>query len=192
MMASSSSELAKDAENWFHDLGAVSSRDQAEQLLKKAGLGEGKCCQTSVRLFFRCKYIDCSFSATQSVWQNWQLFVDAGLFIVRQSASVSGDYVLSVVVEGEVIHYQIRKRGGDALFSLADETKVNLRLGMPSTKYETHVGRTCRTFPCAVCFMFHHEHIHIHKFYVIGHPWTGRVDSIFPDQSKHWSQTLLE
>ena len=41
-----------------------------------------------------------------------------GGFLVRDSASCPGDFVLSVLTAGEVIHYQIRRRGHDALFSL--------------------------------------------------------------------------
>ena len=47
-----------------------------------------------------------------------------GLFLVRQSSTASGDFVISVVHDNEVIHYQVRKRGEDALFSLSEETKV--------------------------------------------------------------------
>ena len=47
-----------------------------------------------------------------------------GLFVVRESQSASGDFVLSVVHAGEVIHYQIRRRGEDAIFSLSEEQKV--------------------------------------------------------------------
>lgn len=48
-----------------------------------------------------------------------------GLYLVRDSCSASGDFVLSVVHASSVIHYQIRRRGNeDALFSLADEPKV--------------------------------------------------------------------
>ncbi len=47
-----------------------------------------------------------------------------GLFLVRESSTASGDYVLSVVHDGAVIHYQIRRRGEDALFSLSEEQKV--------------------------------------------------------------------
>ena len=48
-----------------------------------------------------------------------------GLFLVRESSTADGDFVLSVVHKGdEVIHYQIRRRGQDALFSLSEEKKV--------------------------------------------------------------------
>jgi len=47
-----------------------------------------------------------------------------GLFLVRESSSSNGDFVLSVVYNKEVIHYQIRRRGQDALFSLSEEQKV--------------------------------------------------------------------
>ena len=50
-----------------------------------------------------------------------------GLFLVRESTSSNGDFVLSVFHRSEVIHYQIRKRGDDAFFSLAEGTKVVLR-----------------------------------------------------------------
>jgi len=48
-----------------------------------------------------------------------------GLFLVRQSASVSGDFVLSVVVQGQVIHYQIQRKGEDALFTLSEGKKIS-------------------------------------------------------------------
>jgi len=47
-----------------------------------------------------------------------------GLFLVRESTSSKGDFVLSVVHGKDVIHYQIRRRGEDALFSLSAEEKV--------------------------------------------------------------------
>lgn len=47
-----------------------------------------------------------------------------GLFLVRESVTATGDFVLSVVHENRVIHYQIRRRGEDALFSLSEEKKV--------------------------------------------------------------------
>jgi tyrosine-protein kinase len=49
---------------------------------------------------------------------------DEGLFLVRESSSATGDFVLSIVHDKEVIHYQIRRRGEDALFSLSEEQKV--------------------------------------------------------------------
>jgi len=51
---------------------------------------------------------------------------DEGLFLVRESSTATGDFVLSVVHNNEVIHYQIRRRGEDALFSLSEEKKVPL------------------------------------------------------------------
>eukprot|EP00095_Tigriopus_kingsejongensis_P001147 maker-scaffold628_size122696-snap-gene-0.27 protein:Tk01147 transcript:maker-scaffold628_size122696-snap-gene-0.27-mRNA-1 annotation:"tyrosine-protein kinase shark" len=47
-----------------------------------------------------------------------------GLFLVRESTSAEGDFVLSVVRDQEVIHYQLRKRADDALFSLAEQPRV--------------------------------------------------------------------
>lgn len=41
-----------------------------------------------------------------------------GLFIVRDSNTSSGDFVLSVLAGQEVVHYQIRKHGEDAFFSI--------------------------------------------------------------------------
>ena len=46
-----------------------------------------------------------------------------GLFLVRESSTADGDFVLSVVHNSSVIHYQIRRRGEDALFSLSEEKK---------------------------------------------------------------------
>ena len=50
--------------------------------------------------------------------------LEEGLFLVRNSSSCQGDFVLSVVVKNEIIHYQIQRRQKDALFSLSEETKV--------------------------------------------------------------------
>ena len=48
-----------------------------------------------------------------------------GLFIVRESSTSIGDFVLSVVHDDDVIHYQIRRRQDqDGLFSLSEEKKV--------------------------------------------------------------------
>ena len=47
-----------------------------------------------------------------------------GLCLIRPSTSAIGDFVLSVVHNESVIHYQIRRRGEDALFSLSEEQKV--------------------------------------------------------------------
>ena len=49
-----------------------------------------------------------------------------GTFLVRESSSSSGDYVLSVLHEGEVIHYQIRKHGEDAFFSIGKGIFITL------------------------------------------------------------------
>lgn len=45
-----------------------------------------------------------------------------GLFLVRESNTAAGDYVLSVLYEGEVVHYQIRRHGEDAFFSIDENT----------------------------------------------------------------------
>ena len=52
---------------------------------------------------------------------------EEGLFLIRESSSAHGDFVMSVVhhkVEHGIIHYQIRRREKDALFSLSVEEKV--------------------------------------------------------------------
>ena len=43
-----------------------------------------------------------------------------GLFLVRQSMSSPGDYVLSCVHKSLIVHYQIQRMGDDPLFSLAN------------------------------------------------------------------------
>uniref|UniRef100_A0A1B6K422 SH2 domain-containing protein n=2 Tax=Homalodisca liturata TaxID=320908 RepID=A0A1B6K422_9HEMI len=46
-----------------------------------------------------------------------------GLFLVRESSTAAGNYVLSVLYKGEVVHYQIVRHGEDAFFSI-DETTI--------------------------------------------------------------------
>lgn len=48
-----------------------------------------------------------------------------GLFLVRESTSSAGDYVLSVLHNNVVIHYQIRRHGEDAFFSIDEETIIH-------------------------------------------------------------------
>ncbi|CAL1272831.1 unnamed protein product [Larinioides sclopetarius] len=43
-----------------------------------------------------------------------------GLFLVRESSSSPGDYVLSLIHDNSPIHYQIRRHGEDAFFSIDD------------------------------------------------------------------------
>lgn len=43
---------------------------------------------------------------------------EEGQFLVRESTSALGDYVLSLMENGDVIHYQIRRHGEDAFFSI--------------------------------------------------------------------------
>lgn len=59
-----------------------------------------------------------------------------GLFLVRSSSSAPGDYVLSVVHLDKAVHYQIRRRGEDALFSLSEEDKVKKSLGCCDQTFE--------------------------------------------------------
>ncbi|GAB0098947.1 Tyrosine-protein kinase [Sergentomyia squamirostris] len=48
-----------------------------------------------------------------------------GVFLVRESNSSSGDYVLSVLHQGQVCHYQIRRHGEDAFFSIDDNKRIH-------------------------------------------------------------------
>ncbi|CAG4977933.1 unnamed protein product [Parnassius apollo] len=48
-----------------------------------------------------------------------------GVFLVRESNTSPGDYVLSVLHQGEVVHYQIRRHGEDAFFSIEEHTTVH-------------------------------------------------------------------
>ncbi|KAM3967419.1 SH2 ankyrin repeat kinase [Aphomia sociella] len=48
-----------------------------------------------------------------------------GVFLVRESNTSPGDFVLSVLHQGEVVHYQIRRHGEDAFFSIEEDTTVH-------------------------------------------------------------------
>ncbi|XP_058459695.1 tyrosine-protein kinase Shark isoform X2 [Malaya genurostris] len=48
-----------------------------------------------------------------------------GVFMVRESSSSDGDFVLSVLFQNEVVHYQIRRHGDDAFFSIDDHTPIH-------------------------------------------------------------------
>uniref|UniRef100_A0A4Y0BFA5 Tyrosine-protein kinase n=1 Tax=Anopheles funestus TaxID=62324 RepID=A0A4Y0BFA5_ANOFN len=48
-----------------------------------------------------------------------------GVFLVRESSTSEGDYVLSVLFKGEVVHYAIRRHGDDAFFSIHDHTPIH-------------------------------------------------------------------
>ncbi|XP_058830150.1 tyrosine-protein kinase Shark isoform X2 [Topomyia yanbarensis] len=48
-----------------------------------------------------------------------------GVFMVRESASSEGDFVLSVLFQEEVVHYQIRRHGDDAFFSIEDHDPIH-------------------------------------------------------------------
>lgn len=47
-----------------------------------------------------------------------------GTFLVRESNTALGDFVLSVLFKGDVCHYQIRRHGEDAFFSIDDKIKI--------------------------------------------------------------------
>lgn len=44
---------------------------------------------------------------------------------MRESNTASGDYVLSVLHKGEIWHYQIRRHGEDAFFSIDEQTPIH-------------------------------------------------------------------
>lgn len=44
--------------------------------------------------------------------------------MVRESNTAAGDFVLTMLFEGEVCHYQIRRHGEDAFFSIDDKVKI--------------------------------------------------------------------
>lgn len=44
--------------------------------------------------------------------------------MVRESNTAVGDFVLSLLYRGEVCHYQIRRYGEDAFFSIEDKVKI--------------------------------------------------------------------
>ncbi|XP_055592392.1 tyrosine-protein kinase Shark isoform X2 [Uranotaenia lowii] len=48
-----------------------------------------------------------------------------GIFMVRESNSSEGDFVLSVLFQNEVVHYQIRRHGDDAFFSINDHEPIH-------------------------------------------------------------------
>lgn len=47
-----------------------------------------------------------------------------GTFLVRESNTAAGDFVLTLLYQGEVCHYQIRRHGEDAFFSIEDKVKI--------------------------------------------------------------------
>ena len=51
--------------------------------------------------------------------------VEDGLFLVRESSTSAGDFVLSVLHNCDVVHYQIRRHGEDAFFSIDEETIIH-------------------------------------------------------------------
>ncbi|XP_015921309.1 tyrosine-protein kinase HTK16 isoform X2 [Parasteatoda tepidariorum] len=76
-----------------------------------------------------------------------------GLFLVRESSSSPGDYVLSLVYNKEPVHYQIRRHGGDAFFSI-DGGPIVHGLEMLISYYQedavglsTKLGQMCKGQP---------------------------------------------
>ena len=100
---------------------------------------------------------------------------DEGLFLVRCSSSAVGDFVMSVVHKHEVIHYQIRRRQEDALFSLSEEARIIH--GLDELVYYYH-------HVLANCLMVHPIHFQIFPPRVccdvpLTHQWLLSV-SLFP------------
>lgn len=50
---------------------------------------------------------------------------DDGTFLVRESHTSDGDYVLSVLHHDEIYHYQIRRHGEDAFFSIDEQQPIH-------------------------------------------------------------------
>ncbi|XP_063699898.1 tyrosine-protein kinase Shark isoform X2 [Culicoides brevitarsis] len=48
-----------------------------------------------------------------------------GTFLVRESNTAAGDYVLSVLHDSEVVHYQIQRHQNDAYFSIDDRSTIH-------------------------------------------------------------------
>ncbi|GFV19457.1 tyrosine-protein kinase Shark [Trichonephila clavipes] len=76
-----------------------------------------------------------------------------GLFLVRESSSSPGDYVLSLIHDNTPIHYQIRRYGEDAFFSIDDGPIVH-GLEMLISYYQedaqglsTKLGHMCKAQP---------------------------------------------
>ncbi|KAH8384584.1 hypothetical protein KR093_001801 [Drosophila rubida] len=55
---------------------------------------------------------------------------DDGTFLVRESSTATGDFVLSLLYQGEVCHYQIRRHGEDAFFSIEDKGQTKILHGL--------------------------------------------------------------
>lgn len=49
-----------------------------------------------------------------------------GLFLVRDSSSSVGDFVLSVYHNGQINHFQIRKHAEDAFFSIGNLNSLSI------------------------------------------------------------------
>lgn len=48
-----------------------------------------------------------------------------GTFLVRESNTAAGDYVLSVLHDSQVVHYQIQRHQNDAYFSIDDRSTIH-------------------------------------------------------------------
>ncbi|XP_020798316.1 tyrosine-protein kinase shark [Drosophila serrata] len=54
-----------------------------------------------------------------------------GTFLVRESSTAAGDFVLSLLCQEEVCHYQVRRHGGeDAFFSIDDKVQTKILHGL--------------------------------------------------------------
>lgn len=110
---------------WFHE---NLSREGAEKLLeqgiylnsyfyyKKIDIIIYKNPQL-ISLFFSCSFF-------------FFLENENGTFLVRESSTSAGDYVLSVLYNQKVNHYQIRKHGEEAFFSIGKQKILNISLNL--------------------------------------------------------------
>lgn len=98
---------------WYHE---KLTREEAEKILSQ---GQFHMVIILILLYFiKHYYFFFSFLLSDGV--------ENGTFLVRESSTSLGDYVLSVLKNGEVAHYQIRKHGEDAFFSIGNNfNKIN-------------------------------------------------------------------
>lgn len=73
---------------------------------------------------------------------------------MRESNTAAGDFVLSVLYEGEVVHYQIRRHGEDAFFSIGktlyrkDRENGEYAIQDPNCQFSCSINRHVRWVVC--------------------------------------------